>query len=250
MMETAPASEIEELERVGRLTWPALEEDTVDGWLVRAAAGVTRRSNSVNPGAVVTPDLEATVDSAIEWLRIRDLPPIFRLTPASSDQLQPILETRGLRKRPGASIMVRHSLVDSLDADVEMSPTWSEEWMDVLAEQEDRGGSARRIVEQLFDRHALPTSFALIRHEATPTAVGMGVVSGRHIGIFNMRTRLAQRRRGFSRRILGALVSFGAAEGADHAFIQVHPANEAAIALYRSAGFERRYSYWYYQLPD
>ncbi|MBT8193624.1 MAG: hypothetical protein KJP22_09505, partial [Acidimicrobiia bacterium] len=38
---------------------------------------------------------------------------------------------------------------------------------------------------------------------------------------------------------------WGGDRGATEVFLQVHPSNAPAIALYESLGFERQYEYWY-----
>ena len=250
MSTEATRAEIDLLERIGHLTWPAFEEEFIHEWLVRAANGVTRRSNSVNPGSAVPEDLSEAVNMSGAWLKRRNLPAIFRLTPLAPAGLEPLLVTRGYQRHDGTSIMVRAVEGQHPVAGVELSPTRSDEWMDVLAEQGDRGGSSRQTVEQLLDSHDSPTAFVLIRDRGIPISIGMAVVVDHHVGIFNMRTQDSHRRLGMGRQILGSLLAFGADQGAEVACLQVHPANSAAMGLYRSSGFMRRYDYWYYQPPD
>ncbi len=40
---------VPQIERLSMRAWPALEEEWLDGWLLRAAQGYTDRANSVNP---------------------------------------------------------------------------------------------------------------------------------------------------------------------------------------------------------
>lgn len=250
MSRQASLPEIEVLESIGHLAWPALEQATVCGWLVRAAGGVTRRSNSVNPDRPPTTDLDDAVTAGLAWLAARDLSPIFRLTPASPPELGPLLEERGLARQPGGIILVRDLTAAAVPRSVEMSPSRSNEWTDVLARQADRGGTSRHIVERLLDGHTAPTTYALIRLRDRPASIGMAVVIEGHVAIFNMYTADSHRRQGLGRTVLDALLAFGHSQGASRAFLQVHPANAAARALYGSAGFESRYQYWYYQEPD
>jgi [ribosomal protein S18]-alanine N-acetyltransferase len=48
----------------------------------------------------------------------------------------------------------------------------------------------------------------------------------------------AQRRRGIARRLLDRALELAATDGARTMFLEVSSANDAAVALYRSAGFE------------
>lgn len=242
-------SEVADLERIGHLTWPALDEETIDGWLVRAANGVTRRSNSINPGDVQPADIGATFERCRSWLAARGLPPITRLTPLAPGGIEDALLARGLTRVPGALVMSRSIGRPVADPRVEISGQRADEWSDVLAEQDDRGGEARDTVEALLDSHNPPVGFAIARVDRVPAAVGMGVVKEETVGVFNMRTDEAHRRQGLAAAVLESLLAFGRDAGAATAFIQVAPANEAAIALYTSAGFETAYEYWYLE-PD
>ena len=239
-------ADVEKLEGIGFATWPALEERVVHGWLARAAEGVTRRSNSINPGAVLPDDLDQAVDDGIAWLAARHLPAIFRLTPLAHRSLDDNLAARGFERHQGAFVMTR-SAVDATPAGVEISSTRTEEWTDVLAEQSDRGGAARDTVSALLDSHDAPTAYVLARSDGEAVAVGMAVVTGDHVAVFSMRTREPHRRKGHSRRILDALMAYGVQHGAATAFLQVHPANATAVALYEQAGFRTQYEYWYRQ---
>ena len=246
MSRQASLPEIEVLESIGHLAWPALERATVCGWLARAAGGVTRRSNSINPPGPPTTDLNDAVTAGITWLAARDLPPIFRLTPASPPMLGPLLEERGLARHRGGIILVRELGSTTLASSVEMSPTRSDEWTDVLAAQADRGGTSRPIIERLLDGHTAPTAYGLIRERDEPVAIGMAVVIEGHVAIFNMYTAESHRRQGLARSVVQAMMAFGHGAGATRAFLQVHPANTSALALYISQGFSLRYEYWYH----
>ena len=247
MTSTPSRHQIEAWERVGHLAWPALEEETVDGWLVRAAAGVTRRSNSVNANESPSTPMDNAVEAGITWLASRELPPIFRLTPASPPRLEALLESRGLARQEGAIVMVRDLDEETMPAGVEMSGSRSTEWMDVLAGQADRGGPRRQIVERLLDSHTAARGFGLIRDGDQPVSISMTVVAEGHAAIFNMRTIETHRRRGLARKALGGAMAFGRSAGASRALLQVHPANVEALSLYRSAGFQPVYEYWYHQ---
>lgn len=245
---SASAEEIAALEQVGHLTWPALEDDVVHGWRARAAGGVTRRSNSINPDGPPTTSVAEAVEAGIAWLAERGLPPTFRLTPNAPSEVEGHLQRLGLTRTEGAVIMTA-PLPDRrppASPQVEVSAKRSAEWSEILAGQADRAGAAGKVVARLLDAHTMPTGFALARVDGEPVAVGMTVVAGDHAGIFNMRTVPEHRRRGHGAAILRALMTHGRRLGATSAFIQVAPANTAAVELYVAAGFEERYRYWYY----
>ena len=76
-------------------------------------------------------------------------------------------------------------------------------------------------------------------------------VSAREAHILNLCVHPEYRRRGYGRQLLHALCRCAEQTGVRRLFLEVRPSNDAAIQLYRSAGFERigvRPSY--YQVDD
>ena len=234
----ASISEIEELEALGHRTWPALEDEMICGWLVRAAHGVSRRSNSVNPLGPPSGTLDEAIDATIAWLEARNQPPVFRLNPRSPFGLEALLLARGLVRHEGATIMTTEISSDSIPKQVEISSSRTAEWTDVLL---DRDPPTRHVVEQLLDSHTAPTVFALIRVEGQAVAIGMAVVYDADAAIFNMRTDDAHRRHGHARTMLKGILSAAYRQGARQGFLQVMGSNTAAVGLYVSYGFLSRY---------
>ena len=73
--------------------------------------------------------------------------------------------------------------------------------------------------------------------------------SGDLVGLFDVATAPAARRRGVARRVTAALLAWGAAEGARTAYLQVAEENAAARALYAGLGFRPAYRYVYAVAP-
>ena len=68
-------------------------------------------------------------------------------------------------------------------------------------------------------------------------ALACGWLVADELHITAVATHPEQRRQGLGRRVLGALLSHAAAEGAQHATLEVAAGNQAAQALYAAAGF-------------
>ena len=64
-------------------------------------------------------------------------------------------------------------------------------------------------------------------------------VAAREAHILNLCVHPEIQRRGYGRRLLHALCERARAMGVERVFLEVRPSNEAAIGLYRGAGFER-----------
>ncbi len=64
-------------------------------------------------------------------------------------------------------------------------------------------------------------------------------VAAREAHILNLCVHPELQRQGFGRQLLHSLCARALAMGVERAFLEVRPSNDAAINLYRSAGFER-----------
>lgn len=238
-------SRLRRLEHIGHAAWPSLEDEWLNGWLLRAGGGVTRRSNSANPVDDSWDDLDTQVDSAEAWFAQRSLPPIVRLTAAADPAIDRRLAARGYQRDLGAAIMTRPiaGLVPVGLHEVHLSDGPSPRWLRSAAREPGRGGAKRTVLEQLLDRIDHPTAYAGLGRDA----IGLGVLVDDHLALFMMRTEPPARRQGLARAVAAALAAWGADQGATEAFLQVHPSNAPAIALYESLGFKKQYEYWYRQ---
>lgn len=238
-----------ELERLGDLTWPALERLDYDGWLLRFGGGVTRRSNSATPLHSSSLPLGEKVEAVEAMFAVRRLPPTYRITPLAEAPLTGLLARRGYEHDLGAHVMTR-PIGERLDpgaVSVRIDSRPTPAWMRALSDfGDDRGsGEAMAALLSLVECGA----YATVEEAGETAAIGMATVADRCVGIFNMNTRPEYRRRGLGRVVLRSLLAWGGQRGASLALLQVHPASSAAIALYRSEGFAVRYSYSYLSAP-
>ncbi len=111
----------------------------------------------------------------------------------------------------------------------------------------DAGDAAERLAT--LARIPAPRGFARISLRGAPAAVGVCAIDGEWAGIMGMRTVPAFRRQGFGRRVFRALAHHAAGLGATRGYLQVEQENAAAVALYRSEGFEAAYLYRYWVKP-
>lgn len=240
---------IRSLELVGHRTWPSLEDEWHEGWLLRAGGGVTRRSNSASfvhsAGAAV--NLDTQVAWIEKWFRRRRLPPIFRLT-ALATGMDALLDKRGYLRDVGAVIMTR--TIDGFPAGemaAGLSDRPSQGWLELMAHEPGRGGDQRAALERLLARIGLPARYASIERDGRTVAIGLAVVADDQAALFMMQTVPDLRRTGLGQSIAAALLEWAAGEGARRSLLQVRPDNPAALAFYGSLGYQPRYEYWYRQ---
>lgn len=266
MATAKPASKaaLRDLEYAMDAAWPAAERHDADGWILRAAGGVTQRANSIWPrqdpdgGAAGFP---AMLRGARSWYRSRRLPVIFQvMEDGRTESLTAFLDGQGFTRQSETLVMTRGPWAGDTEeagaADhggkVELSSELSDEWLQLWWDVDGRGGpdalaTARGILE------GCPSVYALVRDDAgRPAAVGRLALpdgAGRRGGIYCMATRRDSRRRGHGRAVLYALLSEGAGRGLEGYWLLVTAANGGAQALYADAGFQETASYHYRQDP-
>ena len=89
------------------------------------------------------------------------------------------------------------------------------------------------------------TRFLVSRTDGRAVCCGFGVISGRHLGLFQIATRPDSRGRGLATALCADLLRWAASRGAAGAFLQVEAANMPAVRIYELLGFRRHYHYWY-----
>jgi ribosomal protein S18 acetylase RimI-like enzyme len=234
------------VEAACREAWPAEREAIIDGWLVRASGGPTRRTNSVNPLAGERADVGAILDRARAIYAALGQPLIFRV-PEIAEGLDAALDAHGFG--PGeAETMTFHAMladcpegaagdarIGALDAD----------WLAARARLIGWDEAAMRVYTQMLDRIAGPVAFASVRAGGEIVAVAYGAIA-QGLVIESVVTDRRHRRAGFGRQAVAALLDWARGEGITEACLQVAADNAPALALYRRLGFTNllyRYHY-------
>ncbi|MEV7965613.1 GNAT family N-acetyltransferase [Sphaerisporangium sp. NPDC088356] len=225
--------------------WPAPCQESLDGWVLRYADGVTKRANSVLPWA--TPDdLDNAVDAAEKFYAERGLPCVFSMGPRATPGLDEMLAARGYRLVDETVSMVAPMIGKPATAahDVKIAGHPAEAWLAAWWAVDGRFGqdglaAAERIVR------GVPASYAAVERDGAPVAVGRSVLRGGTLGIYCMATLPHARRQGLGRAVLRALLAHGRARGASQAYLVVVASNHAARAMYASEGFTPSAGYHY-----
>jgi GNAT superfamily N-acetyltransferase len=240
-----------EIEEAAFRAWPAQEVVELSGWRLRFTQGVTRRANSVWPNEWrdETP-LSERVGTVEAFAAARGIAPSFQLTSAAKPAgLDAWLAERGYVIDAPVVVMTRELEglgEDRASSNVETSVfgSPSADWLFIGIER-GRFAKAREAFSGILARIGPRGAFALARTSEGPVAVGLGVVDGEWLGIFNMMTVPEARRRGAARSILAALTAWGFERGALVAYLQVERDNAPARSLYASTGFTPAYEYHY-----
>jgi GNAT superfamily N-acetyltransferase len=273
---------LRDLEALMDAAWPAPDRAEANGWVLRAASGVTQRANSVwprEPGSD-SPGRHAALRAARLWYRDRRLPLIFQLfdDPRSAG-LHAFLDAEGFTRQSETLVMWRDAGTTPASADsavpqpavpqppvpvsgVELSAEPSPEWLELWWQVDGRGGGAELATARAI-LTGCPSIYALVRSDdGVATAVGrlalppgrpggrgevLGGEAARWGGLYGMAARPDARRRGYARQIMRALLNEGTARRLAGYWLLVTAANQGAQQLYAGAGFSEAGRYLYRQ---
>lgn len=219
--------------------WPAVTEDNVGDWRLRAASGFTGRANSAL--AVGDPGIPAgqALDRVCEFAHANGIPPVVQTVVGSENERA--VEAAGWVPNSGHAAghlvsVLLGPLGTGADA-VSFLPEPSASWWELAA------GSAEPTPAE---RHVLTTGeIGYGVAEITAGAVRAAVV-GELLHISRLAVRPEHRRRGLARALMAASGPWAAERGGGECVLQVAVGNAPALALYEALGFREhhRYRYW------
>lgn len=245
----APPSTADELalEEVAAAGWRAAETASIGGWVLRAAAGFSKRANSVLPLRNPGRPLEEALAAAAAWYAERDLPLRLQVPTEARRLLDAELGERGWAASTDVHVLAAR--LDMLAQDPTSVPAQLDLEPDSGWLARYRGGSAQTVpARELLCRHER-VAFAKIRDGASTVAIGRGTVDGQWLGITAVEVDPARWREGLASAIIAALASWGAAQGARRSYLQVPSDNAAALALYGRLGYWHHHDYHYRTAP-
>jgi len=245
-----------EIENAARLAWPALEEEELSFGVLRYSRGTDRRSNSLSLYPHAEFETVKLIDAAEKFFAERDAAPIVRIVQPGGVALDSIsevdsaLELRGYEKQaPTLTMLLDLESVLETKTNLEIGSaervdvgSWLQAWYSLT----DRRFEKMEVHKALFENSKLSQLLLLKQGiKGAPMCSGMAVYANQSIGLFGISTASEHRKRGHALEITNSLLSWGLAEGARFAYLQVEESNLAAVNLYQKLGFKKSYSYWY-----
>ena len=234
---------VADIEAAAYLAWPPAITEQHDGWIMRYGDGFSRRLNSVTIGLDAATDrVEARLTAAGAWLSAHGTPLVARLTTASPASIDTAFGELGLVVE-GRTVVMTANLEPSPTTPRALLSAPSPGWL--AAQETWMGISDSRGWRTVLGRISPPSAFGERVVDGRVAAVGIGVVRDGWLGIFEVTTDPALKRRGHARGLVDSLLEWGVAAGATSAFLQVVETNHPAIELYGGFGFTEAYRYWY-----
>lgn len=246
-------ADIRALEEAAAYGWPGVEQERIEGWLLRAGHGFTNRANSAVPlsgqGFVATTAAD-TLERIVHWYRQRDLTPTLALP----DRLVPV--PPGWRTFSESLVMAADLSAIVLPEGPSMVPVDPEPtpgWLELFRRHEPRTTD----VEVVTTVHEGLLGFASLgdqgRH-TMPLAIARGALTTapdgrRWVGLSALEVMPEHRRHGLGTLICAELLRWGLSHGATHAYLQTAIDNAPALAMSRALGFVEHHRYRYTMPP-
>ncbi len=256
-------TEIKAIEDLSLNAWPSHQMQLYDSWILRFSYFYTHRTNCVEQfGSSVLP-LEQKVPYCEGIYRRWKSPCIFKITPLSDPELDPLLEARGYEKQNVTHVLHR-VLAEEADrpadpADSPPAPFTTlrigsmtvrdripDEWIDALfAIKGNAMVKHLKIVPSMYAAIPKDVRCVYIRDEEKIVATGLGILDREYIGVYAINVEPGHRRQGLARRICEQILEEGKKAGARKAYLQVVADNAPALRLYEELGFKEAYTYWF-----
>jgi ribosomal protein S18 acetylase RimI-like enzyme len=239
------------------------EQLWIDGWLVRFCPGKAKRARCIQAVSAGRLSIDEKLARCLAVFASAGLAPYVRITPFSQPpQIDELVAARGMTRIDDSRVMVaalplggvgeaagraqEEALAPGLRFE-EVDPARFAEW---VGQQRGSSSTERRAHADRLRQSPVPYR-ALLAHGADGNILAGGQLASEAdlAGLYDIFTAEPARGRGVGRRLCQALLRLAQDRGASTAYLQVDAANEAAMRLYRSLGFEDAYGYHYRTPP-
>ena len=239
---------IRRFEEISNNAWPALQTMQYDGWILRFAGGVTKRSNSVSLLYSSTLDPEEKISFCEQRYFSQNITPCFKITA--------VAEPSDMDKRLASREYYIHSTISFQTMDIsgilpepiseisiegELKPGWIEDFI----RMNEFDPARRQVYVEIMNQIRLPKCLISLKRGQKTVGVGLGVLEDRYVGLFDIVVDKDYRNAGLGHLIVENILHWGRKLGAGTAYLQVLKDNSPAIRLYEKMGFREVYQYWY-----
>lgn len=239
---------IQRIEEISMNAWPTLQTIHYDGWIIRLAEGVTKRSNSVNLLYESKIDIHTKLDFCEKLYKSRNIPVCFKLTEiAQPKDIEKILYSRGYKRELDLSVQIMNinTLINNFDKEVRISEITDDSWLDSYLKMNQMDLSCQSEYKSILGQIIFPKCLLTYELNGLIIGCGLGVVEDKYLGLFDIVIDKKYRNQGYGKIIIQNLIKWGTIKGAEIAYLQVLTDNVPAIRMYEKIGFKEIYKYWY-----
>ena len=243
---------IRRFEEISNNAWPALQTVQYDGWILRFANGVTKRSNSVNLLYPSTLDPEEKIDFCEKLYLSHHIAPCFKITSIADP---PDIDQRLAARNYFLHSTISFQLIDISNwpreplSDIRIETVLNPRWIDDFIRMNEFDRKRRATYIAIMEQLRTPKCLISLSRGHQTIGVGLGVTEGSCIGLFDIVVDKEYRHTGLGYLIVENLLRWGRKKGALTAYLQVLIDNTPAIRLYEKMGFREIYQYWYRMKP-
>ncbi|MFZ5352256.1 MAG: GNAT family N-acetyltransferase [Bacillota bacterium] len=239
---------IKMLEELSLNAWAPLQTMMYDGWVLRFANGYTKRANSINALYEGKKDTDLKIAQCEKLYYGKNLKSVFKITPeVLPEKLDAVLEGRGYVAVDYTSVQtvsleaIGGELPAGLKVFDEVNEAWISNFVTLNKVPEKDISTMMAMLHNIVPKKFL----VYLEDNGCVAACGLGVLEGRHIGLFDIVTHQEKRRMGYGEKLVKGIMQLGKMHGADIAYLQVVANNNPALELYNKLGFREAYTYWY-----
>lgn len=239
---------IRKIEEISMNCWPALQTLHYDGWVIRFADGLTKRSNSVNPLYNSQIDVNEKINYCEHLFKKLNISPSFKITEvAQPDNIDDILNSKGFVHEFDISVQIMDLKNSDIRTDqnsyiVEFS---DDNWIDNYIRMNQMDIKYKSTLKRIIDQIILPKCLLTYNSHGKPIGCGLGVIDNKYVGLFDIVIDQSHRYQGFGLPMVNNILGWARDNGTNFAYLQVLTDNYAANNLYKKIGFKEVYRYWY-----
>lgn len=258
MMQSEPMTDrLERARLLEQLTieaWPPKVVESLDGWKLRAANGVSRRANSVwAVGPFPEPEKDWLAQAEAFAAR-NGIDACFYVSETSPPELDEQLRLAGYALSEPCYLMAgsaklaleraaaRPAIAQTGDVAFSLPQSHqtseNEAWLRQFIHLKKIPAERGPIYASIFGAIRADKTFASLRIGGEVAALGTVVSQGRFGYISNLTVSPNYRRRGLAARMTAELARWAIERGAVELYLQVLQNNEPAVKLYRTLGFD------------
>jgi GNAT superfamily N-acetyltransferase len=232
--------------------WPARHQLLFDGWVLRFFYPYFNRCNCIYTLEKGRLDIHQKIRKCEQLYSQNHYGFVFQILPQFSI-LDNYLQKKGYRKCQqtrwmSIALNKKKFFLDHAIEYCSIQP--SKDWL--VCRQTIAGYSEKEAeIYKKFHRTITATKYPFIyQKNQRPVACGLGLQVDNCLGIFDVHTRIDNRRQGYARSLVQMIMRHAQNNGATYAQLHVDINNNAAIQLYQGLGFQLICDYWFRILTD